>query len=162
MDGNRTLKTWTTSVVLLFFWPLLIAQSIAADLTSRIVSRVIDGDTLVLDTGEKIRLAGISSPVLARENCPVEPLANEAKSTPEGLLVDGRAQVEVAQEAKDRYGRTLAYLFTLDGQSVQRQLLLDGLASVVGILPNGRYLMEYIAAEEKPRKLRRVIWSLSF
>ena len=89
------------------------------------MSRVIDGDTLVLDTGEKIRLAGINSPELARENRPAEPLAKQAKSTLEGLLVDGRAQVEVAQEAKDRYGRTLAYLFTLDGQSVQRRLLLD-------------------------------------
>ena len=89
------------------------------------MSRIIDGDTLVLDTGEKIRLAGINSPDLARENRPAEPLPNEAKSALEGLLVDGRAQVEVAQEAKDRYGRTLAYLFTLDGQSVQRRLLLD-------------------------------------
>ena len=125
VDGNRTLKSWATSVAFCSFWPLLIAQSIAADLTSRIVSRVIDGDTLVLDTGEKIRLAGVNSRKLVRENRPAEPLANETKSALEGLLVDGRAQVEVAQEAKDRYGRTLAYLFTLDGQSVQRRLLLD-------------------------------------
>ena len=89
------------------------------------MSRVIDGDTLVLDMGEKIRLAGINSPELARETCPAEPHANEAKSALERLLVNGRAQLEVAQEAKDRYGRTLAYLFTLDGQSVQRRLLLD-------------------------------------
>ena len=73
MDGNRTLKNWTTSVVLLFFWPLQIAQSMAADLTSGIVTRVIDGDTLVLGTGEKIRLAGINSPELARENRSAEP-----------------------------------------------------------------------------------------
>ena len=58
----------------------------AADLTSG-----IDVDTLVLDTGEKIRLAWINSPELARENRPAEPLANEAKSTLEGLLIDGRA-----------------------------------------------------------------------
>ena len=92
----------------------------AADLTSDIVIRVIDGDTSVLDTGEKIRLAGINSRKLVRENRPAEPLANETKSALEGLLVDGRAQVEVSQQAKDRYGRILAYLFTPDGQSVQR------------------------------------------
>ena len=126
------------------------------------MSRVIDGDTLVLDMGEKIRLAGINSPELARENRPAEPLANEAKSALEGLLVDGRAQVEVAQEAKDRYGRTLACLFTPDGQSVQRRLLLDGLASVVVISPNDRYLREYSVAEDKARKPYRGIWSLSF
>ena len=78
------------------------------DLTSGIVSRVIDGDTLVLETGQKIRLAGINSPELARENCPAEFLANVAKSALEEVLVDGRAQAEVTQEAKDRYSRTLA------------------------------------------------------
>ena len=77
----------------------------------------------MLDTGEKIRFAGINSPELARENRPAEPLANETKSALEGLLVDVRAQVEVAQETKDRYGRTLAYLFTPDGQSVQRRFI---------------------------------------
>ena len=38
----------------------------------------------------------------------------------------------------------------------------DGLASVVVISPNDRYLREYTAAEDKARKLRRGIWSLSF
>ena len=60
----------------------------AADLTSGIVSRVIGGDTLVLETGEKIRLAGINAPELARGNRPAEPLANEAKSVLEGVLVE--------------------------------------------------------------------------
>ena len=40
--------------------------------------------------------------------------------------------------------------------------MLDGLASVVVISPNDRYLREYTAAEDKARKLRRGIWSLSF
>ena len=40
--------------------------------------------------------------------------------------------------------------------------MLGGLASVVVILPNDRYLREYTAAEDKARQLRRGIWSLSF
>ena len=51
----------------------------AADLTSGIVSRVINGDTTVLDTGEKIRFSGINSRKLVRESRPAEPLANETK-----------------------------------------------------------------------------------
>ena len=84
-----------------------------ADLETGIVSRVINGDTLVLGTAEKIRLVGINSSELARENWPNEPFANEAKSALETLLVYGRTQVDDAEEAKDRYGRTLADLFRL-------------------------------------------------
>ena len=61
----------------------------AVDLASGMVSCVIEGDTLVLDTGEKNRLAGINSLELAKENGFAKPLANEAKSAHEMLLIDG-------------------------------------------------------------------------
>ena len=64
------------------------------------MSRVIDGDTLVLDMGEKIRLAGINSPELAKKNLPAEPLANEAKSALKGYWLMGGHRLKLRKKRK--------------------------------------------------------------
>ena len=43
------------------------------------ISRVVDGDTVVLESGEIIRLAGINTPELAKKDQPDQPLAVEAR-----------------------------------------------------------------------------------
>ena len=108
------------------------------------VAKFVDGDTLILDSGEAIRLVGINTPEMARDGRQAEPLALEARDALAALLADGQVLIEAAAQPLDRHGRTLAYLFRPDGIHVQEVLLREGLASAVAIAPNDRYLDLFI------------------
>jgi endonuclease YncB( thermonuclease family) len=126
------------------------------------VARVIDGDTLTLTSGETIRLAGINTPEMAYKSRPGEPLAVAARDALQAQVSGGWVGVETAPQAKDRHGRTLAYLFTPDGASIQAALLRAGLASAVVISPNDYYLEGFIRAEDAARRFDRGIWALPY
>ena len=70
--------------------------------------------------------------------------------------------LEEATEREDRHGRTLAYLATIDGRSIQAQLLREGLASAVAVSPNLRHLRYYAEAESNALTEKRGIWGLSY
>ena len=82
---------------------------------------MLDGDTLVLAGGERIRLRGINAP--EKGECGGE----EAQTLLAALVADG---VVAERTGSDRYGRTLAHLFTPDGTHLQRLLVSQGLAHV--------------------------------
>jgi micrococcal nuclease len=85
------------------------------------VERAVDGDTLVLDSGTRVRILGIDAPESGA--C----FGYEAWERL-GELVDGRRVVlESGAECVDRYGRRLARVF-VDGFSVARILVDEGLA----------------------------------
>jgi len=126
------------------------------------VAKFVDGDTLVLQSGETIRLAGINTSEMATDNRPAEPLALEARDVLAAQLADGQVLIEDAPQPRDRHGRTLAYLFRPDGASVQEALLREGLASAVVILPNDRYLDRFIQAEQAAHRAERGIWALAY
>ena len=69
--------------------------------------------------------------------------------------------VENATDPVDPHDRTLAYLYTLDGDSLQLALLEAGLASAIVIAPNDRHLDEYAAAETRARLAGKGIWGVS-
>ncbi len=150
--------------VLLWCLFLFLSAQAAADVEWRRgeVAKFIDGDTLVLHSGETIRLVGINTPEMATDDRPAEPLALEARDALAAQLADGQVLIEDAPQPRDRYGRTLAYLFRTDGASVQEALLGKGLASAVVILPNDRYLDRFIRAEQAAHRAERGIWALPY
>ena len=120
------------------------------------VEVVIDGDTVTLDSGETIRLAGINTPEIKSR----QPFAAVAQQYLEQRVHNRQILVENATDPVDPHDRTLAYLYTLDGESLQLALLEAGLASVIVIAPNDRYLDEYAAAETRARIAGKGIWSV--
>jgi endonuclease YncB( thermonuclease family) len=130
---------WSVLVVALLAPALLLARSGGGRARAKRprssreqVERVIDGDTLVLAGGERVRLAGIDAPEL-REGKPgrtgpfPEPGAVEAaralKSMVEGKLVG------VERSGTDDYGRTLAAVRLPDGTDAGAELVRRGLAA---------------------------------
>jgi len=80
-----------------------------------IVTRVIDGDTVVLARHGTVRLVGIDTPETVKPNSPVEchgPEASAAAKKLHGLTV--RLETDPVAGEFDRYGRRLAYLWYLD------------------------------------------------
>ena len=163
MVGGSPQKTpRATTALSIFFVLFTTCTEVGANLRYEAVRDVIDGDTIVLQSGERVRLAGINTPELGRDGQLSEPLAKEASSTLRDLIGGQLVGLEEAEDPLDRYGRTLAHLYNSAGQNLQRQLLLKGLASAVAISPNLRHLDEYISAETTARANNQGMWILDY
>ncbi len=123
------------------------------------VDKVFDGDTLQLNSGERIRLIGINTPELSRQEQPAQPLAVRARHHLQKLLSDEkRVWLQTGQQRFDRYGRRLAHVFLLDGRSVEVELLSQGLAFHIVIPPNLTYMDCLKNAEREARKQAIGVW----
>ena len=141
-------------------WFVLVCPVVASDtapVRRATVEVVIDGDTVALDSGETIRLAGINTPEIKSG----QPFAVLAQQYLERRVRNRQVLVENATDPVDPHDRTLAYLYTLDGDSLQLALLEAGLASAIVIAPNDRHLDEYAAAETRARLAGKGIWGVS-
>ncbi len=125
----------------------------------RTVVRAVDGDTVVLDGNEKVRLIGINTPETVDPRRPVQWYGKEASAYTGRLLKGKRVRVEYDVERKDRYGRTLAYLTLEDGTFVNLRLVEEGYAMAYRYPPNVRHAPEFLAAEKRAREGRKGLWS---
>lgn len=126
--------------------------------TQALVAEVRDGDTVVLDTGQKVRLLGIDTPELEREGQPADFLAHKAKQVLTNLAQGKRVRLEYDKVRYDRYGRVLSFLFLMDGTDLSREMVRRGLARVYTIPPNLRFREELLAAQREAIAARRGIW----
>ncbi len=122
---------------------------------------VVDGDTLLLESGTDIRLVGIQAPKLplGRRGFVAWPLADEAKQALEALALGRRLTLYYGGRKKDRYGRMLAHLVRADGLWLQGALLAGGMARVYSFRDNRRLVAEMLARERNARLARRGIWA---
>jgi len=122
---------------------------------------VHDGDTVHLADGQKIRLIGINAPELARDDMPDQAFAREARSALIAAITAHGYRVGLIYGADrhDRYKRTLAHLFTPDGDNLQARLLLQGMAAAIAHPPNITYSECYARQEQSARSEGAGIWS---
>src|SRR6478672_6850763 len=102
------------------------------------VVRVIDGDTIVVHIGERdehVRLIGIDTPETHKPDTPVECFGPEAATHMGELLPDNTpVRLERDIEARDRFGRLLAYVYRdQDGLFVDLAMVKDGFAGTLAI-----------------------------
>lgn len=121
---------------------------------------VHDGDTLRLEDGRRIRLIGVNTPELGDGVADDEPNAAQAKQLLQGLVERTGGAVRVCMDAghKDRYGRNLAHLYDRHGESINRELLLQGLGYRIAVPPNLRNQGCYEDAEREARKAAKGVW----
>ncbi|MBP2232364.1 endonuclease YncB(thermonuclease family) [Azospirillum agricola] len=125
------------------------------------VTAVLDGDTLELEDGRRIRLAGIEAAKPPR-NAPSDeerrwPLAEAAAAALSELAL-GRLVTTHGETAPDRHGRTMAHLLRDDGLWLQAEMLARGHARV-HTRPDARaYAREMLATEDGARGARRGLW----
>lgn len=121
-----------------------------------------DGDTVRLKDGRRIRLIGIDTPELARDQRPAEALAVRARDALRQALrsSDGRVSLRYGAQRHDKYGRTLGHLFLPDGENLQARLIALGLAKAFTTPPNDRYSDCYRRVEKTARDKRLGLWDL--
>lgn len=126
------------------------------------VAHVVDGDTLHLQDGRKVRLIGINTPEIGRAGEPSQAFARQAYKTLIQLVKSGDTiGLSYDQDKYDRYKRLLAYVYLDDGRSVERVLLAKGLAHSIVVPPNDMHINCYRAIENKARRAKLGIWQLS-
>lgn len=124
----------------------------------RTVERVVDGDTLLLDGGERIRLLGVDTPETVHPERPVERFGREASKFTRRLAEGRSVRLEFDQERTDRYGRTLAYVYLEDGTFLNAEIIRQGYGFAYTRFPF-RYLEEFRALEREARDARRGLWA---
>lgn len=106
----------------------------------RKVTRVVDGDTLILSNTTEIRLMGVDSTEVGDE------CSDEAKKWLTEKVNGSEVKVETLGEGT--YGRNLSYIFKED-RNINKELLLEGLAYTHYFDPEERYIDGMIEAERK-------------
>ncbi|MFP6851404.1 MAG: thermonuclease family protein [Pseudomonas sp.] len=124
------------------------------------VQRVVDGDTLRLTDGRSVRLIGLNTPELGRKGRSAEPFAEAARKRLQALVAasDGRVALQLGQQARDHYGRTLAHAYDQRGRNLEAQLLSEGLGYLVAVAPNLALVQCQQAAERSARQARSGLW----
>jgi micrococcal nuclease len=123
-----------------------------------VVSQVIDGDTLVLSGGSRVRLLGIDAPEMEKAGKPADFLAHKSKAALAALTLHQKIHLEYDRLHYDRYGRLLANLFTPDHTFVNAALVRQGLARVYFHNPNFRYREVLLAAQREALEANRGVW----
>jgi len=104
-----------------------------------LVTRVIDGDTIELSTGIKIRYLLVDTPEISGST--PDCYGPNAAQFNTDLVLNKMVQLSYDVQCTDMYGRTLAYVF-VDGREVNTEIILRGYGCVLQIPPNGESRVE--------------------
>lgn len=141
------------AVFLLFvLFPLI---AFAAD--PRTCTRVIDGDTLILDGDEKVRLIGVDTPETVHPQKPVEAFGKEASAFTRKMVEGKKVRLEYDQQRKDKYGRTLAYVYLEDGTFLNAEIIKQGYGFAYTRFPF-KYMEEFRILEREAREEGVGLW----
>ncbi len=141
------------------------------DYTNILVKRVVDGDTLVLENGERVRLIGIDTPEMHESNklyrdsersgqdtTTIQKLGRRAYAFTKNLAEGKRVSLEFDVDRHDKYGRLLAYVYLKDGTFVNAEIVRQGYASLMTIPPNVKYADLFQRLYREARENRRGLW----
>lgn len=148
---------------LLVSWFLLVASfAFAAEPSIVTVKKVVDGDTVRLESGELVRLLGINTPERTYDDQPADPFSLEATLLLQELVEGKKVLLTQGREKEDKHGRLLGYLDLLDGIDVQQQLIKRGYAFVVAFPPDIDRLGQFVRLEDTARKQKKGVWGDTF
>lgn len=120
------------------------------------VDRVIDGDTVVLDNDERVRLIGVDAPEVGQQG------AERARAFLEGMTAADEVELQYdsdySGDRKDTHGRTLAYLHLPNGICINAELIRRGYCKVLRDFPFSRK-GQFINYEKEARERHLGIWA---
>jgi micrococcal nuclease len=125
------------------------------------VERVVDGDTLKMASGDRVRLEGVDTPETVRENWPVEPWGPEASAFTKDFIKRANYNVKLTfgDERLDDYGRYLAFVWDGD-KMLNEELVRAGLARArLGWHFSSTLKRRLRLAEDEAKRAHRGIWS---
>ena len=181
------MKSIFVLLLILFLLPLGIycSHTITSDSLSKIsipfgksstyddilVKRAVDGDTLVLENGERVRLIGIDTPEMHESGKlykdskrtgmdirTIQALGKRSYEFVRPLLENQRVRLEFDVVKRDKYGRLLAYVFLKDGTFANAEIVKQGYASLMTYPPNVKYVDLFKQLYKEARENKRGLW----
>jgi len=164
LKSKTRLKSKTGKLVIIVFSLFGLAIGLAGgyflghtDSTLRmeqaLVVRVIDGDTLELADGCRVRYLGIDAPELG------EPYANEATAKNKQLVEGKIIELQQGKRDQDEYGRLLRYVY-VNGVFVNAELVAQGYATAYIFDPDERYSQVLVQLEQYAKMRKRGLWGI--
>lgn len=136
------------------------------------IQRVVDGDTFVLENGDKVRLLGIDTPE-KYESSKLDKDAEMSKKDKATIIALGNLSSKYADDMlsnatvilvgdstnsdKDKYGRLLRYAYLLDGTFFNLKIIQDGYAYAYTRFPL-IYVDQFRQAEREARENKKGLW----
>lgn len=124
----------------------------------RLVRYVYDGDTVMLQGGERVRLLGINTPEVESSKRREEPGGEAARRWLKEALDGKKVRLETGVTSRDKYGRLLAHLFLDDGGHINLELVEQGLAIANIHPPELKYTQSLLQAQQRAEQAGRGIW----
>lgn len=138
-----------------------------------VVNRVVDGDTLKLANGDRVRLIGVDTPEYhysekllrdarksGRDVKEIQALGAKASAFTRSLCDGKKVRLEFDVEKHDKYGRLLAYVYLEDGTFINARIIEEGYAQVMTIPPNVRYADRFLALQREAREKGKGLWAV--
>lgn len=128
-----------------------------------VVTKVVDGDTIQIDSGKTVRFVGIDTPETVDPRRPVGCFGKEASNEVKSLLTNKTIVLQKDVSETDKYGRLLRYIYLPldDGRAlfVNDYLVREGFAHVYTYPPDVKFNEQFIEAEKEAREQNRGLWS---
>ena len=122
-----------------------------------LVTKVIDGDTILLENGSVVRFLGVSAPHLHRKKVEGDFFARETVRENKSLVLLKKVRLEFDVEKKDSEGRLLAYVF-VKGLFVNGELIRLGYARAAVSPPNVKYKELFLKYEKEAKEKYAGLW----
>jgi micrococcal nuclease len=136
-----------------------------------LVERAVDGDTLKLGNGERVRLIGIDTPEMhesaklyrdskksGQDVKVIQALGKRSYNFTRDLVEGKRVRLEFDVEKRDKYKRVLAYVYLKDGTFVNAEIVKQGYASLMTYPPNVKYVDTFKELYKQARENNRGLW----
>ena len=131
------------------------------------VERSVDGDTIELSDGRKVRFLSMDTPETVKANTPIMCYGPEAKEASKKLVEHKTIYLNYDKEKTDRYGRDLRFLYLTEqdakdqniDKSVNAGLVRDGYARSISYSPNTLARKPFDALMQTAQDQKIGVWS---
>lgn len=123
-----------------------------------LVTRVIDGDTIEIQGGVRVRYIGIDTPETVDPRKPVQCFGEEAAEKNRELVLGKEIELEKDISETDKYGRLLRYVY-IDNLFINDFLVRQGFARASSYPPDVKYQDQLRQAGEEAKENNKGLWS---
>jgi len=141
-----------------WLWILALLLALPSSALAQLVTRVVDGDTIVVAGVGTVRLIGVDTPETVDPRKPVQFFGKEASEFTRRMAEGKVVRLEYDAQRTDRYQRVLSYVYLPDGSFLNAEIVKQGYGHAYVQYPF-KYLDQFRDYERQAREGRRGLWS---
>ncbi|MEN8252091.1 MAG: thermonuclease family protein [Patescibacteria group bacterium] len=116
-----------------------------------VVSRVIDGDTFEIESGQRVRMIGIDTPERGKY------FFTEATDRLKELIEGKEVTLSKDVSEVDRYGRLLRHVYVKDNW-INKQMIDEGYAKLATFPPDVLHVDVFEKSQKNAREQKKGLW----